>query len=289
MRSVWRDAAHARRARRSSTSGSTTPPRSRARCTAHADGSTARDVDAGGQRARSRCTCPARHIARNALAATAAALAAGRAAADDRAGLEAFRAGRRSPGRALRGIGGATVIDDTYNANPDSVRAAIDVLASRPAPRWLVLGDMGEVGDAGSGVPPRDRRLRARPRHRAPGRLRQRLPPTRCARSAPAPNCIASVDGIAAADGCRHREHRSSCRPASQTSSRGQADVQACHGAGQGLALHADGTRRRRADAARRPGSATDAAVALPNCWRSEIRDVQRLRLPHAARGAGDA
>jgi UDP-N-acetylmuramoyl-tripeptide--D-alanyl-D-alanine ligase len=44
---------------------------------------------------------------------------------------------------------GVTVIDDTYNANPDSVRAAIDVLAERPAPRWLALGDMGEVGAAG--------------------------------------------------------------------------------------------------------------------------------------------
>ena len=42
-----------------------------------------------------------------------------------------------------------TVIDDTYNANPDSVRAAIDVLAELPAPRLLVLGDMGEVGNQG--------------------------------------------------------------------------------------------------------------------------------------------
>ena len=41
------------------------------------------------------------------------------------------------------------MIDDTYNANPDSVRAAIDVLHGRPAPRVLVLGDMGEVGDHG--------------------------------------------------------------------------------------------------------------------------------------------
>ncbi|MBA3590404.1 cyanophycin synthetase, partial [Methylibium sp.] len=36
-----------------------------------------------------------------------------------------------------------------YNANPDSVRAAIDVLATLPAPRWLLLGDMGEVGERG--------------------------------------------------------------------------------------------------------------------------------------------
>src|SRR6185295_18747554 len=44
---------------------------------------------------------------------------------------------------------GATVIDDSYNANPDSVRAAIDVLASCPPPTALVLGDMGEVGEQG--------------------------------------------------------------------------------------------------------------------------------------------
>ncbi|MFN3297226.1 glutamate ligase domain-containing protein, partial [Caldimonas sp.] len=41
------------------------------------------------------------------------------------------------------------LVNDSYNANPDSVRAAIDVLAELPAPRWLVLGDMGEVGDQG--------------------------------------------------------------------------------------------------------------------------------------------
>ena len=42
-----------------------------------------------------------------------------------------------------------TLVNDSYNANPDSVRAAIDLLASLPGPRWLVLGDMGEVGDQG--------------------------------------------------------------------------------------------------------------------------------------------
>ena len=42
------------------------------------------------------------------------------------------------------------LIDDSYNANPDSVRAAIDVLAALPGPRWLLLGDMGEVGAQGA-------------------------------------------------------------------------------------------------------------------------------------------
>jgi UDP-N-acetylmuramoyl-tripeptide--D-alanyl-D-alanine ligase len=47
------------------------------------------------------------------------------------------------------GVNGATVIDDTYNANPDSVKAAIAVLAHATGAKWLVLGDMGEVGDQG--------------------------------------------------------------------------------------------------------------------------------------------
>jgi UDP-N-acetylmuramoyl-tripeptide--D-alanyl-D-alanine ligase len=42
-----------------------------------------------------------------------------------------------------------TVVDDSYNANPDSVRAAILVLSELPGPRLLVLGDMGEVGERG--------------------------------------------------------------------------------------------------------------------------------------------
>jgi UDP-N-acetylmuramoyl-tripeptide--D-alanyl-D-alanine ligase len=65
-----------------------------------------------------------------------------------RRGLEAFRpvAGRLATRVAPSG---AVVIDDTYNANPDSVRAAIDVLARVASPRILVLGDMGEVGAGG--------------------------------------------------------------------------------------------------------------------------------------------
>jgi len=91
---------------------------------------------------------PGRHNAANALAAAAAALALGAPLAAVARGLAAFRAvqGRLA---VLASAADATVIDDTYNANPDSVRAAIDVLAAAPAPRWLVLGDMGEVGAQG--------------------------------------------------------------------------------------------------------------------------------------------
>jgi len=92
-----------------------------------------------------------RHNVRNALAAAACALAAGVALEAVVRGLDAFEpVGGRSRALALRlGNRHITLIDDTYNANPDSVRAAIDVLAELPAPRLLVLGDMGEVGEQG--------------------------------------------------------------------------------------------------------------------------------------------
>jgi UDP-N-acetylmuramoyl-tripeptide--D-alanyl-D-alanine ligase len=92
------------------------------------------------------------HNARNAMAATCAALAAGVSLDAIKRGLEAFQPvkGRLQVKRAILGaLAGATVIDDTYNSNPDSMRAAIDVLASQAAPRVLVMGDMGEVGDQG--------------------------------------------------------------------------------------------------------------------------------------------
>ncbi len=91
------------------------------------------------------------HNVRNALAATAGALAAGCPLEAIVRGLEAFAPvkGRSQLGSFQRGGRRVTLVDDTYNANPDSVRAAIDVLAALPGPRWLVLGDMGEVGDQG--------------------------------------------------------------------------------------------------------------------------------------------
>ncbi|PPE68542.1 UDP-N-acetylmuramoyl-tripeptide--D-alanyl-D-alanine ligase [Caldimonas thermodepolymerans] len=91
------------------------------------------------------------HNIRNALAATACALAAGAPLEAVARGLADFEPvkGRSQLRRYVQDGRAVTLVDDTYNANPDSVRAAIDVLAAMPGPRWLVLGDMGEVGDRG--------------------------------------------------------------------------------------------------------------------------------------------
>ncbi|VTU14057.1 UDP-N-acetylmuramoyl-tripeptide--D-alanyl-D-alanine ligase [Variovorax sp. SRS16] len=93
-----------------------------------------------------------RHNVVNALAAIACSLASGVSLDKIAEGLAAFEPvkGRsRAAELLLPGGRAITLIDDSYNANPDSVRAAIDVLASLPGPRVLVLGDMGEVGDRG--------------------------------------------------------------------------------------------------------------------------------------------
>ena len=92
-----------------------------------------------------------RHNILNALAATACALATGMSLANIVKGLENFEPvkGRSKSSEWQIESHTFTLVDDTYNANPDSVRAAIEVLAELPAPRLLVLGDMGEVGQQG--------------------------------------------------------------------------------------------------------------------------------------------
>ena len=107
------------------------------------------DTPAGGVEVR--LALPGVHNALNAAAAAAATFAAG-------AGLDSIREGlcavRPAKGRLQSKLGprGAEIIDDTYNANPVSLQAGLDVLGAKPAPRWLVLGDMAELGPEGAAL-----------------------------------------------------------------------------------------------------------------------------------------
>jgi UDP-N-acetylmuramoyl-tripeptide--D-alanyl-D-alanine ligase len=87
-----------------------------------------------------------RHNVLNALGAAGAALSAGATLQDVAAGLEKLKsiAGRLE---VKEGVSGACVIDDTYNANPASLTAGLQVLKDFSGDRLLVLGDMGELGD----------------------------------------------------------------------------------------------------------------------------------------------
>jgi UDP-N-acetylmuramoyl-tripeptide--D-alanyl-D-alanine ligase len=105
-------------------------------------------ITVGGKLIQVKLSAAGEHNVLNALAATACALAIDVSHDAVVHGLEAFApVNGRLQRKTARS--GALVIDDTYNANPDSVRAAIDVLANAAAPRVLVLGDMGEVGNEG--------------------------------------------------------------------------------------------------------------------------------------------
>jgi UDP-N-acetylmuramoyl-tripeptide--D-alanyl-D-alanine ligase len=89
-----------------------------------------------------------RHNVSNALAAAAACLAAG-------ASLELIVQGLGQVGGVAgrlqfsRAVQGASICDDTYNANPLSLRAALETLRDMGGENWLVLGDMGELGEKG--------------------------------------------------------------------------------------------------------------------------------------------
>jgi len=87
-----------------------------------------------------------RHNVSNALAAAAVALAMQISLSVIAQGVQAY-GGVKGRLQHKPGFNGALVIDDTYNANPASMKAAIDVLAARTGSRLLVLGDMGELGD----------------------------------------------------------------------------------------------------------------------------------------------
>jgi UDP-N-acetylmuramoyl-tripeptide--D-alanyl-D-alanine ligase len=106
------------------------------------------------------------HNVRNALAATAASVAAGATLSEVASGLAGMHAVR---GRLAvrRGLGGSRVIDDSYNANPASLLAALQVLGRAEGRRWLVLGDMGELGSEAKAI------------HRAAGRQALELGVTR--------------------------------------------------------------------------------------------------------------
>ena len=93
-----------------------------------------------------RTNLPGRHNVANALAAVAVALADGMSLAEVASAL----AKARVPGRieVLRGRHGCTILDDTYNASPDSMAAALDLLSDVPGRRIAVLGDMKELGSA---------------------------------------------------------------------------------------------------------------------------------------------
>ena len=140
---IWRELS---RERRQMTFGLDRPADVRAQFAGHGLGGELRLATAQGE-IQVMLAVPGGHNARNACAAAAATLAAGATVAAVKQGLEQFTGIK---GRLQRrgGHKGAVVLDDSYNANPDSMRAAIDVLAAVPGKRILVMGDMGEAGAA---------------------------------------------------------------------------------------------------------------------------------------------
>ena len=104
------------------------------------------ELVAGGQRCPIQLRLAGRHNVINALAAAAAARAAGASLEVISAGLTAVRAVKGRLQRMATPIG-AWLIDDSYNANPSSLRAALELLHDLEGEKWLVLADMGELGE----------------------------------------------------------------------------------------------------------------------------------------------
>lgn len=144
---LWRKYAEATGRRKIMTFGLSADADVSCSCRMNAFGSDL-SVTAGAQRFELKLAAAGTHNVRNALAAIACTLAIGIDIDAIVRGLGAFAP---VSGRLQRKVAGngAVIIDDTYNANPDSVLAAIDVLAHATGPRILVLGDMGEVGNDG--------------------------------------------------------------------------------------------------------------------------------------------
>lgn len=104
-----------------------------------------------GDKAKVQLQVPGRHNISNATAATSAALAMGVSLADIAQGLSAYQ-GYRGRFQRKAGMYGSVIIDDTYNANPGSLAAALETLAETDSDRerWLAMGDMGELGNHGA-------------------------------------------------------------------------------------------------------------------------------------------
>lgn len=112
----------------------------------HGHGSVAFDLMLNGSAVAVQLNIPGEHSVRNALMAAAMASAVGANLQQIQQGLQKFApvSGRMSRHQAQQG---ALIIDDSYNANPGSVRAAMDVLAACAGNRIFVLGDLAELGD----------------------------------------------------------------------------------------------------------------------------------------------
>ncbi len=104
----------------------------------------------GGERVEIEWRLEGTHNARNAACAVALAVALGRPFAAAARALSGFRLEVGGRLRRVPGVGGARLIDDSYNANPGSFRAAIDVLVAQDAEPWVVMGEMRELGARGA-------------------------------------------------------------------------------------------------------------------------------------------